>query len=573
MEPPPPFDIPPPHHPHGVQHPDPDPPSPPPPPPPPVPPPPPSSWASAATDVKHAFEHAYRGYEQYAAPHDELRPVTNKFVDNFNGWGVTIHDSLDTMLLMNLTETFNRAMVSVAKADWGMPETRHAPFFETAIRHLGGLLSAYALSGDELLLDRADDLGTLLSPVFDTGSGLPVFDVNTVTGKIGQRTRGCLAEIASCQPEYTYLGKASKKVKHYRSADRIWRALKSADLSELGGMLPTNWQLNTGQPLDNQLKVGGQADSGHEYLLKQYLQTGKSDKTLLEMYLRTTTHMITHLMYMTPNRQMLYPTSSSGVPPKDITSRTFEHLACFLPGLFALGVETLPLDNLETLGVNFQALGAGLKPSGQDEYQLLANYKLSDLHRWAADGMTEACATMYADQPSGLGPDEVVMSGSSVRWIDELEKWRKAGSKGSPPGVGKLEPVREIYGQPREEKEYYVRRPSYELRPETIESVFIMWRLTRDERWRVHGWNMFQAIERETKTESGYTAVQNVGFSPAKGKDSMPSYFLAETLKYLYLLFTDEELVPLHDWIFNTEAHPLPVWKWTADEKERFEIP
>ena len=50
------------------------------------------------------------------------------------------------------------------------------------------------------------------------------------------------------------------------------------------------------------------------------------------------------------------------------------------------------------------------------------------------------------------------------------------------------------------------------------------------------------------------------------------SFVLAETFKYLYLIFMDD-LVPLHEWVFNTEAHPLPVFSWTESEKIRFGIP
>lgn len=50
------------------------------------------------------------------------------------------------------------------------------------------------------------------------------------------------------------------------------------------------------------------------------------------------------------------------------------------------------------------------------------------------------------------------------------------------------------------------------------------------------------------------------------------SYFLAETLKYLYLLFLDDDIVPLEKWVFNTEAHPLPVFTWTESEKETYGI-
>lgn len=41
---------------------------------------------------------------------------------------------------------------------------------------------------------------------------------------------------------------------------------------------------------------------------------------------------------------------------------------------------------------------------------------------------------------------------------------------------------------------------------------------------------------------------------------AMPSFWIAETLKYLYLLFEDDESVlPFEEYVFNTEAHPLPI--------------
>jgi len=60
--------------------------------------------------------------------------------------------------------------------------------------------------------------------------------------------------------------------------------------------------------------------------------------------------------------------------------------------------------------------------------------------------------------------------------------------------------------------------------------------------------------------------------SPSPKRDAMPSYYLAETLKYLYLLFTDKDILPLDQWVFNTEAHPLPVFQWTSWEKKWYGI-
>ena len=100
------------------------------------------------------------------------------------------------------------------------------------------------------------------------------------------------------------------------------------------------------------------------------------------------------------------------------------------------------------------------------------------------------------------------------------------------------------------------------LRPETVESLFYLYRLTGDSKYRDWGWNIFTAFEKHTKVSSGgYAGVWNV-LNPANKQDKMESFFVSETLKYLFLLFTDDPSVfRLSEWVFNTEAHPLPVWR------------
>jgi mannosyl-oligosaccharide alpha-1,2-mannosidase len=74
------------------------------------------------------------------------------------------------------------------------------------------------------------------------------------------------------------------------------------------------------------------------------------------------------------------------------------------------------------------------------------------------------------------------------------------------------------------------------------------------------GWEIFQAIEKNCKTLYGYgsyTDVTNVDKPP---KDEMESFFPAETLKYLYLLFDPDSKVDLDSYVFNTEAHPLKMF-------------
>lgn len=173
---------------------------------------PPDVWEERAEQVRRAFIHAYHGYERYAAPSDELKPKSNGKVDkcvlreltvcilyltsiySFNGWGVTVFDSLDTMLLMDLQDEFQRALPMVQRANFSRStvcglsmsfrsifttlQQTYVPFFETIIRYLGGLLSAYAMSKEQILLDRADELAQVLDPVFNSSSGLAYFGIN-----------------------------------------------------------------------------------------------------------------------------------------------------------------------------------------------------------------------------------------------------------------------------------------------------------------------------------------------------------------------------------------------------------
>ena len=93
-----------------------------------------------------------------------------------------------------------------------------------------------------------------------------------------------------------------------------------------------------------------------------------------------------------------------------------------------------------------------------------------------------------------------------------------------------------------------------------------MYRFTGDEKYRDQGWQIFLAFEKHTKLkEGGYSSISNVkDAGNPKFKDKMESFFLSETLKYFYLLFSDDpNLINLDEWVLNTEGHPLPILKDT----------
>ncbi|KAI9460739.1 seven-hairpin glycosidase [Russula earlei] len=457
-------------------------------------------WARRADAVRDAFLHAYNGYLAHAAPHDELRPLSKAPIDNLNGWSLSHIDSLDTLWLMGLYEQFDGALAVVANLTFTLPPNRHAPFFETVIRYLGGLLSAHALSHDPILLTRADDLGTALLPVFDSPSGLPSYSVNTVTGDVAAGWGGAtalLAEALTCQLEFKYLAYLTGRTPYYTAVEKIMEAMYNANLSSSSDLFPTTWSTETGLPISRKVAVGGTADSAYEYMLKQWLLSGRKDTKARDLYLRSANAILDHLAYITPTRNLLYVTDARVNLGGDLSpSHTFEHLTCFLPGVLALGAAMLP-DAPRT-------------------------------HLWAAKGLAHTCWTLYADSPTGLSPEGVRMSSMPVDgarwdglWRTHLARWEQSGAHGDPPGVRTAEPVHDV-----DARDYIPAGESYFLRPETVESFYLLWRTTGDVTWRERGWSVFEALSKEARVEDGgfasVASVYYVGDDSAPKLDQMP---------------------------------------------------
>lgn len=95
------------------------------------------------------------------------------------------------------------------------------------------------------------------------------------------------------------------------------------------------------------------------------------------------------------------------------------------------------------------------------------------------------------------------------------------------------------------------------LRPETVESLFILSRITGQTKWKDAAWKIFIAIEKYCRTNVSYSGIRNVNSQSPELSGRLESWFLAETLKYLYLIFSPNDVISLDDWVFNTEAHPF----------------
>lgn len=438
--------------------------------------------------VVEAMRHAWKNYKAYAWGKDQLRPLTKSYQEWF-GLGLTILDSLDTLLIMGLEEEFKEARDWVA-ANLDFSKARYVSLFETTIRCLGGLLSAFHLSGDEMFLEKAKDLGYRLAGAFNSPSRVPYSDVNLAT-KAGKQpawgAESSLAEFTTIQLEFRDLSRAT--------GIRLFEELAfnvSAHVHRKGcedGLCPMFMSPKTGEwQKSSTLTFGARSDTYYEYLLKQWLQTGKKIPWLREDYAQAMKGMESKLVrFSEPNKLTFVGELIGG----KTYSPKMDHLACFIAGTLALGT---------TLGFPKEHL---------------------DL----AKAIGHTCHEMYRN-PTGLGP--------------EIAHFNMVPGK------------EDLYVKPLD--------AHCLLRPEAIEAWFYLRRIGGEQLYADWGWEAFKAIEKFARVPHGYASVNSVKKIPVQHRDLMETFFLGETLKYLYLLFSDsQEDLPLHQWVFNTEAHPLPV--------------
>ncbi|EJF67382.1 glycoside hydrolase [Dichomitus squalens LYAD-421 SS1] len=482
--------------------------------------------------VINAFKHAWLAYERDAMGDDEYHPISQKGTNltAAGGIGYTVIDSIDTMLLMGLQDEYARARKWV---ETKMSFDRDANFntFETTIRVLGGLLSAYHFTKDELYLEKAKELADRIMPAFETPSGLPTSNVNLGQrkGVPAQDNKGLVstAEVSTLQLEFRYLSYLTDNDAYWDAAENVMRVIKGASLTT--GLASIFMNPTDGRFVLSPIRLGSRGDSYYEYLLKQYLQTNLTEPVYQDMYNGAIDGVHAHLIRKSELAKLTY--TSELIPEKDRSGQISwrlvpkqDHLVCFFGGSLMLGAVT---SGAQSLPVSVPPRPSQLTSTGKRDWQTGVD-------------LIETCMRTH-DTATGLSPeiahfripsDKVV--GSSIP-----QDWYIKGAKPGAPAP------------------YDAR---YILRPETVESLFIAYRLTGDEKYRQYGWNIFKAIETHCKIETGgYASIINVDAVPVEHEDKMETFLMSETLKYLYLLFEDDSVLPLTEYVFNTEAHPFPI--------------
>ncbi|XP_014282102.1 endoplasmic reticulum mannosyl-oligosaccharide 1,2-alpha-mannosidase [Halyomorpha halys] len=444
--------------------------------------------------VVSAFKHAWKGYKKWAWGHDNLRPISKK-PSNWFKLGLSIVDSIDTMYIMGLKEELKEAQNWVEHS-LKFTEYNDVNLFEVTIRVLGGLLSAFHLTGESVYKDKAKDLGERLLPCFtQSPSPIPYSDVNLASHNAhspGWGPDSSTSEVTTIQLEFRDLSRITNDPKFEEAASKVSKHVHT--LQKLDGLVPIFINPKNGLFQSySDIKLGARGDSYYEYLVKQWIQTGKTIKYLHDDYVEAIKGVEKHLVNRTSKRKLLFIGELKG-GSKDYVPK-MDHLVCYLPGTLALGY----------------------------------HHGLPESHMKLALDLLQTCYYTYADRPTFLAPE--------ITYFSLQDDGRG---------------------------EMYVKNSDAHnlLRPEFVESLWYIYQITGNTTYQDWGWQIFQAFEKYTKVPDGYTSIGNVNDpKDTKPKDMMETFFLSETLKYLFLLFSNNrKLLDIDKYVVNSEGHPVPIY-------------
>ncbi|KAI4730540.1 glycoside hydrolase family 47 protein [Aureobasidium sp. EXF-10728] len=478
-----------------------------------------------AQAVKEAFEFAWHGYHTFAFPNDELLPVNNSYSNSRNGWGATAVDALSTAILMESQDVVTTILEYIPTINFNVSKD-NAPvsLFETTIRYLGGMLSGVDLldgpyqhltqsPNDTIALTlQAVNLASKMEFAFDTPTGIPanILDFKKESFDLSQSTG--LAVAGSLDLEWTRLSDLVQMPEFAnltQDAEQylLYPKYENNTIQPYSGLRGTNVDLSTGEFLDVMGGWGGGDDSYYEYLIKMFVYdpvhfSAYKDEWLKAIHSSASTEIFSH-PYSRPDLTFLSNWNGQNAILKS------GHLACFAGGNWILG---------------------GL---------VLGNQTLIDL----GQNLTDSCISTYNATVTGIGPE-------AWKWEDE----------------NLFEDEDEVVDMFIEDNGFNITTPSYDLRPEVLESLYYAYRATGDKKYQDLSWKAFRAINATCRTGSGFSSITNVS-APHGGSftNFQESFMFAETFKYAWLIQAEDSKVHVgkkgeeQTWVFNTEGHPFKV--------------
>jgi mannosyl-oligosaccharide alpha-1,2-mannosidase len=423
--------------------------------------------------VRAAFIRCWESYKERAWLYDELAPVSGVGKTTLGGWAATLVDSLDTLWIMGLKDDFRLAASSIMQLEWETAETS-INIFETTIRHLGGLLGAYDLSGERALLEKARQLGNMLYLGFDTPNRMPGFWLNFDDAKNGLQMAGTAdpsASPCSLSLEFTRLSQLTGDSRFYDAISRVTDFLeRTQNKTNLPGLWPKLVDFRHERVDGEGFTLGALADSLYEYLPKMAVLLEGQDARYEKMYRHAAEVIEDHLLFrpMLPTEEgvdILFTGDAYAQPDRIDHVAEGQHLSCFVGGMFALGGKVFDIAEHVDIG----------------------------------ERLARGCSWAYAAFPTGLMPEIfnlIACPSPSARSKEpcawDEDRWQKEGDARLKKGF------------------VNAREPRYELRPEAIESLFILYRITGKQDFRDLAWEMFEAVMKATRTALANSGIEDV---------------------------------------------------------------
>lgn len=402
---------------------------------------------------------------------------------------------------MGLSDEFQVAAAAAVQIDWdNTGGDTSCNVFETTIRYLGGLISAYDLSGESALLQKAQELGDMLLIAFDTPNRLPPFWLHFENAKNGKQVAGTndpSASPGSLSLEFTRLAMLTGEDKYFDAVSRVTDFLeKTQGESKLPGMWPRSINFRAESVSgDSAFSLGALADSLYEYLVKMVVLLGDGEGEeggrYKKMYKKAMEVVEEHLIFrpMLPALGLKFGGKTvaedilfmgEAVAYSDRVERLAEsqHLSCFTGGMFGLGGRVFEMD---------RHLGVG-------------------------ERLARGCGWAYGAFPTGVMPEIFGMVECEKGWKGGPCEWdAKLWEEKTKPSSGDTKS--DISGAEKKWKEKgfrEVRDARYILRPEAIESIFLLYRMTGQEDLRDVAWRMFESVMEATKTPLANSAIKDV---------------------------------------------------------------
>ena len=475
--------------------------------------------AAAAAEVRRMFHHGYDSYLRHAFPHDELKPLTQTYTDSlgelgnlrrehlsssYRGVALTLIDATSTLAVLGNASEFAKNVRWMSR-HLNFDQDVRVNAFECNIRALGGLLSAHAIAAG--LIPRR-----------------------------GERDGSVSADGFARHSEGSTLGNASRLVVPGYAGELLEVA------HDLGSRLLRAFDTETGMPyawvnLRTGVRFGETAETNVAAVGSYALEFGALSRMTGDWrFERASKRAVKALWSRRSDRDLLGNTI-------DVKTGRWINRS----GGIGAGCDSF-FEYLVKAHVAFGDAEA-LDIFG-DAYVAVMRWYHDDGWYHEAHLDSGAPTHMQATSLQAFWPGVQVMLGdldsAKHTWSRFFALWRRFGAQ----------PERFLYA----DGTVHPSERQYPLRPELVESTALLFAATKDDAFRHAGARIARDLVKNHEVPGGYAAMRDVRLKTTE--DHQPSFFLAETVKYLYLLFDDPGgfLSGARDAVFTTEGHPLPVF-------------